>query len=251
MSSHSRYRYRGVSRPGNGALGWVAQRKGCCYAARFTSEVRAAQWLARRLGVSVSSLRRMKLPGAEREGKLSYRRVVFHSGCWEARAAGGAVLGYFGTQKEALARVMKETRQTEKQLRRKDFSMATLRARFKGRHRIFRQYVPGDVQAMYDHESKSACMYKEDRSFRFHGMAAHKEVTESQVACDMLYLPSANPCGMLYRPSAKRAVSTFCHNCLALPLVCQNCPATCPQCLVTFPKRLVTCFTLLLPKCAL
>ena len=159
-------RYQGVSKPGDGALGWVAQRKGCCYAARFRSEQQAAQWLARRLGVSVSSLRRKTRPVAadrDREAQVSYRGVVYHSGCWEARVA-GVVLGYYGTQREAIKKVMKETRQTEKQLlRKKGFSRSTLQARFRCKHRIFGSYEPSDIRSMYEHESEHARIYRQDR----------------------------------------------------------------------------------------
>ena len=110
-------RYRGVTRPGDGSLGWVAQKRGICYAARFTSEAKAAKWLAERLGVSVSSLRQTTLPGSE--VRESYRGVVYHSGCWEARLRGGVVLGYFGSQDEAVRKLMRETGRTRKQLRKR------------------------------------------------------------------------------------------------------------------------------------
>lgn len=156
-------RYRGVSRPGDGALGWVAQRKGYCYAARFESEEHAARWLARRLGVPVSSLLRENFE-RDREAAVSYRGVVYHSGCWEARVA-STVRGYYGTQQEALRKVMRETGKTKKQLIRKQgFSMPTLRTRFRCKHRIFGSYEPGDVKCMYEHETKYARVYRQDTS---------------------------------------------------------------------------------------
>ena len=156
-------RYRGVSRPGDGSLGWVAQKKGYCYAARFESAEHAARWLARRLGVPVSALLREKVE-RDREAAVSYRGVVYHSGCWEARVA-GTVKGYYGTQQAALKKVLRETGRTKKQLIRKQgFSVSTLRTRFQCKHRIFGSYEPGDVKSMYEHESKYARVYRQDTS---------------------------------------------------------------------------------------
>ena len=162
MGKQGASRYRGVTRPGDGSLGWVAQKRGICYAARFTSEAKAAKWLAERLGVSVSSLRQTTLPSSE--VRESYRGVVYHSGCWEARLRGGVVLGYFGSQDEAVRKLMRETGMTRKQLRKKDFSTKTLRTRFKCKHRLFGSYEPGDVRTMCEHESKSASIYRQDKS---------------------------------------------------------------------------------------
>ena len=158
-------RYRGVSRPGHGALGWVAQRRGRFYKARFKTEVSAAQWLARSLGVSVSALRR-KRRREDGQGQCMsrYRGVVHHSGCWEARGSCGRVLGYFGSEKVALAKVMEVRQKTEKELRKDDFSKRALRSHFKSKHHIFHKYVPGDVQSMYEHEERCArTIFKEDR----------------------------------------------------------------------------------------
>ena len=156
-------RYRGVSRPGDGALGWVAQRKGYCYAARFASEQHAAQWLVRRLGVPVSSLLRVQVARGKEAGD-PYRGVVYHSGCWEARVA-GAVRGYYGSPQKALKEVMRVTGKTKKQLIRKQgFSRPTLETRFRCKRRIFGSYEPGDVKSMYEHETKYARMYRQDTS---------------------------------------------------------------------------------------
>jgi hypothetical protein len=149
--------FGGLTRPGDGSLGWVAQKRGVCYAARFTSEASAAKWLAGQLGVSVSSLR---WPGSDKHiVQESFRGVVYHSGCWEARLAGGVVAGYFSSQEEALRQVMRKTGMKKKQLRNKEFSKKMLRARFKCMHRIFGSYEPGDVRTLYAHESKSARIF--------------------------------------------------------------------------------------------
>ena len=118
MGKQGTSRYRGVTRPGDGSLGWLAQKRGICYAARFTTEAKAATWLARRLGVSVSSLRQAAPPNVESEVKESFHGVVYHSGCWEARLRGGVVLGYFGSQDQALRKVMQRTGKSRKQLKR-------------------------------------------------------------------------------------------------------------------------------------
>ena len=166
VPSTGRNRYRGVSRPGDGALGWVAQRKGHCYAARFESEKAAARWLARRLGVSVSSLRwewRGRDSGGSNSCHISsHHGVVYHRGCWEARGPGSVVLGYFGTEQAAVARVMKDRKVKKKSLVKRDFSRRVLRSHFKVKHRIFGDYIPGDVQCMYEQESKNAHIYKQD-----------------------------------------------------------------------------------------
>ena len=156
-------RYRGVTRPGDGSLGWVAQKRGVCYKARFTSDAKAAKWLAGRLGVSVSGLRHTTPRGSGSEVQESFRGVVHHSGCWEARLPGGVVLGYFHSQDEARIAVMRATGKTKKQLKHKDFSTRTLRARFKFKHRTFGSYLPGDVRAMCEHESDVAdvCVARE------------------------------------------------------------------------------------------
>ena len=154
-------RYKGVTRPGDGSLGWVAQKRGVCYAARFPSEMSAVKWLAERLGVSVSSLRGRGRGSDEHEVKESFRGVVFHSDCWEARV-GRRVVGYFGSQAEALRQVMRETGQTKKQLRNNAFSTQGLRSRFKRKYQIFGSYEPGDVRAMYEHESSSARIFRRE-----------------------------------------------------------------------------------------
>ena len=157
MPGPGKGRYRGVSKPGDGSLGWVAQRRGVCYAARFDGEEEAATWLAKRLGVSKSALRWAD-PSRQAEPSRSFRGVVFHSGCWEARLPGGNVLGYCGSQQQALDLLLSRTRKKEKQFKKKDFSTRTLRARFRGKHRFFGSYEAGDVKTMYEHESKYAAL---------------------------------------------------------------------------------------------
>lgn len=176
MGKHGDSRFRGVTRPGDGSLGWVAQKRGVCYAARFTSEASAAKWLAGQLGVSVSSLR---WPGSDKHiVQESFRGVVYHSGCWEARLAGGVVAGYFSSQEEALRQVMRKTGMKKKQLRNKEFSKKMLRARFKCMHRIFGSYEPGDVRTLYAHESKSARIFRQASSIIVSGMGVENFVAE-------------------------------------------------------------------------
>ena len=104
-------RYKHVTHPPGGSCGWVAQKYGVCYRARFASQLQAVRWIAGRMGVSVESLRR---PGAGvRECvnlKVAKHAGVTHSrGRWIARAR-GKVLGRYANELDAAHAVAKALR---------------------------------------------------------------------------------------------------------------------------------------------
>ena len=70
--------------------------------------------------------------------------------------------------------VMKVLKVKNKKLVKRDFSKRVLRAHFMIKHRIFGDYIPGDVKCMYEHESKNARMYQQDGC---DGDADHEVVT--------------------------------------------------------------------------
>ena len=165
MSEAAQYRYvsnpsiRGVS------CGWLAQKRGFAYRARFASQLKAARWIAGRLGVSVRSLR------IDRDGvracadlKVSTHAGVTHSrGRWIARAK-GKVVGRCATEQAAANSVAKALRVGVGALkkRRRGIPKYLARRLFVTAYRIFHEYVPGDYDSMIAHETRAARMFRQD-----------------------------------------------------------------------------------------
>ena len=167
MSKATQYKYvsnpsiRGVSR------GWLAQKRGVAYRARFTSQMKAARWIAGRLGVSVTSLR-IDSGGVRAcaDLKVSKHAGVTHSrGRWIARAK-GKVLGHYATEQAAANAVAKALRVGVGALKRRRGIPKYLAKRlFLVAYRIFRKYVPGDYDSMIAQETRGAHMFRQGSLF--------------------------------------------------------------------------------------
>ena len=160
-------RYKHVSCPciRGVSAGWVAQKRGVGYRARFPTQRHAAKWMAARLGVPVDSLR-LGRAGVKAKAKSElprerYLGVTAVRGRWVARWR-GRVLGRFGDQLGAAESVAAAAGVEVRGLRRKGLPDHVARRVFGSAYQVFRDYVPGDYQSMIAHETASAQMYKQD-----------------------------------------------------------------------------------------
>ena len=157
-------RYKYVSRPCiRGQLrGWVAQKRGVGYRARFASELKAAQWLAKEMGISVACLR-IRSQGVRGTGTSFavslYRGVVAARGRWEARVD-GQTRGRFGSQVLAAHCVAKHTGVTVKSLKRLVPGHLARRI-FIAAYKVFGKYRPGDYESMLQQENDAARMFQQ------------------------------------------------------------------------------------------
>ena len=170
--SHMVSRYRGVSC--HAGRSWVAQsRQGAAYKSGFATETQAATWLAAKLGVALSSLRRRRstrtrVVGSESKTlvlpryhgvvpKLRSSRVL-----WEARVK-GKLLQTFGRERDAAIQVARalgvQVRQIE---RRTVFRAVYARAVFKASYQVFKKYIPGDAQHIEHQECKCLRQFGQD-----------------------------------------------------------------------------------------
>ena len=162
MKSVRRYKY--VSRPCiRGQLrGWVAQKRGVGYRARFASDLKAAQWLAKEMGVSVASLR-IRSQGVRGTGTSFavslYRGVVAARGRWEARVD-GQTRGRFDSQVLAARCVAKHKGVTVKSLKRL-VPPHLARRIFIAAYKVFGKYRPGDYESMLQQENDAARMFQQ------------------------------------------------------------------------------------------
>ena len=87
--------FANVSHPCGDSRGWVAQKRGVGYR-RFASQLKAAHWIAGRLGVSVTSLR---IPGVGVQGVNltvpKHTGVSYSRGRWIAHAKGEGLRALF------------------------------------------------------------------------------------------------------------------------------------------------------------
>ena len=158
-------RYKHVSRPCiRGQLGgWVAQKRGVGYRARFASELKAAQWLAKEMGVSVASLRIRGQGVREKDMMLMvslYHGVVAARGRWEARVH-GQTLGRFDSEVLAARCVAKHRGVTVKSLKKGSVPPHVARRIFKVAYKVFHKYRPGDYESMVQQEMDAARMFQQ------------------------------------------------------------------------------------------
>lgn len=157
--------YRHVSHPSIRGIscGWVEQKRGISYRARFASQLKAARWIAGRMGVSVASLR-IRRAGVQACVDLKvakYSGVTHSRGRWIARAR-GKVLGRYATEQEAAYGVAKSLGVGVGALKRSGIPNYLAKRLFLVAYPIFREYVPGDYESMVAHETKSARMFLQD-----------------------------------------------------------------------------------------
>lgn len=164
-------KYQGVSC--HEGRDWVAQsRTAAAYKQGFTTETKAATWLAAKLGVSLSSLRRK--PSAPRVGSTESKELVlprFHgvvprfrsSGVlWEARAK-GKLLQTFLDEQDAAVKVAAVLGVPVKRLKRRIvFRALYARAVFKASYRVFKKYVAGDAQHLERQERECLRHFRQD-----------------------------------------------------------------------------------------
>ena len=164
MAARTASRYKHVGFHG-ASLGWVAQKRGVGYRARFPSDMAAARWLAARMGVALANLRiGSRAPGrVQRELRMSrYRGVVLSRGRWIARARGN-VVGRFPSEILAAQRVARCLGVPVHTLMKKSRGGDCVARRiFTAAFQVFSGYVPGDLVSMYQHEADSAKMFAEE-----------------------------------------------------------------------------------------
>ena len=151
--------YKHVSRPciRGQSRGWVAQKRGVGYRARFATELKAAQWLAKEMKVAVACLhiRRQGVREMDR-----YHGVVAARGRWEARAE-GQTLGRFDSASLAARCVAKHKGVDVKSLKRQVPSHVARRI-FVAAYKVFGKYRPGDYDSMIEQENGAAWMFQQD-----------------------------------------------------------------------------------------
>ena len=146
---------RGVS------CGWVAQKRGVGYRARFASQLKAVRWIAGRMGVSVASLR-IRGAGVREcvDLKVSKHAGVTHSrGRWIARAR-GKVLGRYANELEAAHAVAKALRVGVRALKRSGVPNYLAKRLFRVAYTVFHRYVPGDYDSMVALERQAAHTFR-------------------------------------------------------------------------------------------
>ena len=164
MPGDSVVQYRYVSHPRirGVSCGWVAQKRGVGYRARFDSQLKAAKWIADLLEVSVASLR-IKPVGVKAPATLKFSKhagVTYDRGRWIARMDGGAkLLGRFGTEFEAALAVAAATGSGVRVLKKSGIPKYLAKRLFVAAYRVFRKYVPGDYNSMVAHEKLSVKMF--------------------------------------------------------------------------------------------
>ena len=145
--------------------GWVAQKRGVGYQARFATAQAAAEWIAGKMGVTVDSLRHVARSKASVKVDPSlpfsmYRGVVQVRGRWVARS-GVRELGRFGTELEAAQCVARVKNVKVKSLRRR-LRPGLAKRLFRAAYKVFSKYCPGDLVNMLTHESVSRSMYMQE-----------------------------------------------------------------------------------------
>jgi hypothetical protein len=169
----TRPRYRGKYR------GWLAQhRTPRVWRMGFSTEVLAAQWLAKQLKVTVQSLNKNNkkvIKNAVVKKRVvhvrasCYEGVVFHRTAnsayvrWEAWAHGG-LLGTYVSELEAAERVADEVGVDKDDLRKVNGVMSAAVAKdvFKAAFQVFRGYRPGDLTSVEAMEVKYEKLFRKD-----------------------------------------------------------------------------------------
>ena len=163
MPGDSVVQYRYVSHPRirGVSCGWVAQKRGVGYRARFDTQLQAAKWIADLLEVSVASLR-IKPVGVKAPTTLKFskhRGVIYDRGRWIARGDEAKLLGRFGTELEAALAVAAATGRGVRALKKSGIPNYLAKRLFIAAYRVFRKYVPGDYNSMVAHEKLSVKMF--------------------------------------------------------------------------------------------
>ena len=162
-------RYVGVTHP-KSRTGWVAQHASPrLFKSGFATEEQAAKWLAKTLRVRQSSLLRFRRSRVRRQLVLSnFRGVVRRcrpqkSVLWEARRPGGVLLGTYSSELHAAKALARVLGVPVSSLRRKAvLTRRIARQLFIAAYRVFKKYIPGDVEKTCEHERKYRTALKQD-----------------------------------------------------------------------------------------
>ena len=163
-------RYVGVTHP-KSRTGWVAQHASPrLFKSGFATEEQAAKWLAKTLRVRQSSLLRVRRSRVRRQLVLSnFRGVVRRcrpqkkSVLWEARRPGGVLLGTYSSELHAAKALARVLGVPVSSLRRKAvLTRRIARQLFIAAYRVFKKYIPGDVEKTCEHERKYRTALKQD-----------------------------------------------------------------------------------------
>ena len=157
-------------------VGWVAQKRDLgLYRARFPTALAAAEWLAKRMRVSIDQLKRPSSKSVRHQVVEArrpsftlpvsrYHGVIADRGYFIARH-GGRNLARFTSQSAAARCVAGARRTTVKKLLKKvKLSGALARRLFKAALTAFGKYIPGDVKSLRAHEHDSKSMFTKDPS---------------------------------------------------------------------------------------
>lgn len=159
--------YVGVSKPNCRAIGWVAQnkRRGL-WKSKFKNAEQAATWLAKQLGVRLSSLARTackKTPALAESRvhgvvakKRPRRRVL-----WETRVEGQPRRS-FASPEAALRVVARARRVNARSLAKKRPTRLHSRRQFQKAYRVFKKYVPGDLMHTRQQEVECEQQFKRE-----------------------------------------------------------------------------------------
>lgn len=157
----------GVSKPKCRDIGWVAQnkRRGLwkCW---FKSAEQAARWLAKQLGVPVSSLARTackKTPAlveSRVHGVVAKKRPGGRV-LWETRVEGQPRRS-FASHADAVRVVARARRVSAKSLAKKRPTRLHSRRQFQKAFRVFKKYVPGDLMHTRQQEVECERQFKQE-----------------------------------------------------------------------------------------
>ena len=166
-------RYRGVTQPRiRGQRFWLAQSwQPRLWKSGFSTEDEAAEWLAKALGVRKRSL--LRVPASPRsqvrkELVLSHFHGVVprhrpHGVLWEARRPGSIPLGGYSSELEAAKALAGVLGVPVEKLKRKGVLTRNVARRvFKAAYRVFKKYVPGDLEKTSQCEITCQAAFKKD-----------------------------------------------------------------------------------------
>ena len=146
---------------------WLAQKNNGSirlWKTGFENEDQAAQWLAKKLGVTLTSLRKSSsslIATSSYKGVVPVQRSSRSCLRWVAQHA-GKYIGTFDTEQAAVKAVARRSTQSPRSLRRRQhhgsgsrgvrISAPRARALFKAAYPAFKTYVAGDYASMMDIE---------------------------------------------------------------------------------------------------
>ncbi len=159
--------YVGVSKPKCRAIGWVAQnkRRGL-WKSGFKSAKQAATWLAKQLGVRLSSLVRTACTKTPALAESRVHGVVAKKRpggrvLWETRVEGQPRRS-FASHADAVRVVARARRVNARSLAKKGPTRLHSRRQFQKAYRVFKKYVPGDLMHTRQQEVKCERQFKQE-----------------------------------------------------------------------------------------